>query len=353
VIENPYFGTVLTDLVIDATPRHAVPLWELKHTMAEAPSQDTDVERQQLAALISLTERSEKLAEFWNKTRFDQTTLITVFKRLRALQTISFAYTGMHLSFGKFGRRYCESSQNEMSRPFVVTMSAIAASGIVVREISMPDERKYGAVSIGRLESLSPSLSKFDVAFEHLQVLKLNLRDWRYPDAGFEPPPGRIPFVVRFLSKCSNVQELDLSCFSSFEDDVFLAMAEHCSFLNMKSCTLKLFQVSAADSLFRFLMSTAPALRALSLSHIFLRDEDVTWAEILRRMAQDTNLETLELRNLFTRLGARLTGVIVQSNPELKYILKDYADSLSYSNWGPSWHSESVAYPFIGNANLG
>jgi hypothetical protein len=185
-----------------------------------------------------------------------------------------------------------------------------AASGIYVKEISIHHIEKYGAVSIGRLESLAPSLRNFDAAFANLKVLKLNLRDWRYPGTGFELEGNRAPFIIRFLAKARNVRHMELSCYSSLEDDLFGEMARHCTFLLLETCKLSLFRLHNAVDLTTFLNASSLTLKSLHLSNISLRENQLMWPDILRRLASSENilkgLETLELVNLFTTTGSRI-----------------------------------------------
>ena len=72
------------------------------------------------------------------------------------------------------------------------------------------------------------------------------------------------------------------------------------------------------------------------------------------RLASDLNLETLELRSLFTGMGARLgidgpiKGAIVISEPDFTKQLEYYAENLVAGHWGPAWHLASTSYPFLG-----
>ncbi|KAF2654703.1 hypothetical protein K491DRAFT_600295 [Lophiostoma macrostomum CBS 122681] len=347
------FGDAFQKLVIDATPWHAMQLWELKMSI-DPPVIDQDGLRLKASAYKTLKEQAESLAKYWNETRLDVKTLKGIFEERKILQSISFAYEGMDKKFGKFGRQYCETSQNEMSRPFVATLTAIATSGLDVGEIIFHGRKKYGAVSIGRLEALSPMLSRFDAAFAHLQSLKINLRDWRHPEVGFEPPFGRAPFMIRFLAKCSSLKSLEISCFSSLEVDLFAEMAKHCRFPSLVSCKLELFRLSRVEDLFEFLGSAQTSLRRLSLSHIVLRDEMVTWSDLMHRISGELELEALELLNLFSRMGARvgidgtMKGAIILEGPQLSEELEYHAEHLVFGNWGPAFHLASVAYPFIG-----
>lgn len=352
IVTHEYYGTALKVLVIDATPSYAVNLWKINRQGVESPNSELEFQLQRKEDI--LTEEAKESAKFWTESRFDQTNLIAIFQRVKNLDSIVFAYDGMEKHWGKFARIYCERSRNEMSRPFVVAMAAIAESGIVVRTISIHRDRKYGAVSIGRLESLSPRLAKFDVAFQTLHNLQLNLRDWRHPEEGFELPEARAPFIVRFLAKCTNIRRFEISCFSSLEEDIFPEMSRHCKFPHMEHCQLELFRLSSADDIFNFLEAAKCSLRSLSLSHIVLRDETATWPDLMRRIASDLDLETIDLKNLFSRFGARvgiegtLKGTISLSGPSLKQRLEYHAEHLIAGNWGPAWHLASSAYPFIG-----
>lgn len=357
IASHPVFSSALRNLVIDATPRHAARLWEIKQTIYEYANRgNRDLEVSLNTSFLEEKKRADELAKFWNETRQDRKSLTAVFNKIRRLQSVTFSYSGMPKSYGTLCRKYCESSQNEMSRPFVSTMAAIAASKVAIREIRMDESKFHGAVSIGRLESLSPQLSKFSGAFENLHVLNINLRDWRHPEEGFEPPIGRAPFVVRFLSKCVNLRTLELSCFSSLEVDIFAEMAEHCHFPRLTTCKLELFRISATDDLFTFLGTSRHTLRDLTLGHIVLRDPESSWADLIKRIAVELFLERVELKNLFSMQGARIgidgtiKGKIHLSGPgpQIAADLLHCAEHLVSGNWGPAWHLAAVAYPFIG-----
>jgi hypothetical protein len=308
-------------------------------------------------------ESADSLARQWNATRFDQKVLIRMFERIKTLQSITFEYEGMEKRYGKFGRRYCETSQNEMSRPFVSTMNAIVAAGITVQNIYMDDKKYHGAVSVGRLESLSPVLSRFDAVFENLHTLSLNLRDWRHPEEGFEPLIQHVPFVVRFLAKCKSITSLELSCYSSLEDEIFSEMAQNCTFSRLESCRLSLFRIYDAADLLTFLVPSKNTLRSLSLSHIVLRDYAADWSEVLLRMADElTQLHFLELQSLFTKMGSSIAFPAVSPGcypvprvrsmkltaTDLQDTLRKRAMNLGIDESGPAWHVAAVAYPFVG-----
>lgn len=350
-----YFGSALQNLIIDATPHDAIRLWELKTHIEELPGPH-NFHNEVMKLYKSLRYEAEDHAKYWVETRLDIKTLTTVFEMRKStgLKKIVFAYDGMVKKYGKFARQYCENSQNEMSGPFVATMTAIAQSGIAVEEISIHKERKYGAVSIGRLEQISRFLRQLDTPFEVLRTLKVNLRDWRHPEEGFALEGNKAPLVVRFLAKCKNMKELELSCFSSLEGDLMSEIAKHCHFPQMESCKVELFRISNINDLFAFLAHAKKTLRNLSLSHIVLRDDTASWADVMRRIATELDLESLELLNMFGRMGARVgidgmfKGSLIVIGAKMKEELERSADNLVSGNWGPAWHLAATSYPFIG-----
>ncbi|KAF2871621.1 hypothetical protein BDV95DRAFT_572425 [Massariosphaeria phaeospora] len=357
VVSHPHLGTALQHLVIDATPHYAMRLWKIRTRIVtrDTVEQNMDFRSPHHSEYAEIKERGEEAARFWNETRHDQKTLTTLFGKMHVLQSITFSYDGMDRSHGKFGRRYCETSQNEMSLPFVSTMAAIATSGIVVRQILVHEEKGYGAVSIGRIESLSPLLSKFSAVLQNLTILKLDLRDWRTPDEGFEPPIGRAPFIVRFLSKCTALHALRLSAYSNFEPELFAEIAKHCSYPFLESCELELFEIRALCDLFKFLDPAKTRLRTLSLSCIKSHDVRTKWPDVLRRIALDYTLSNLTLKNNFDMIGCRIgfgdigyeSSITLQS-PGLQSALLQYTDQLHLTTFGPPWRNAAVAYPFIG-----
>jgi hypothetical protein len=74
----------------------------------------------------------------------------------------------------------------------------------------------------------------------------------------------------------------------------------------------------------------------------------------MHRISGDLDLQTLELLNLFSRMGSRvgidgtMKGAIILEGPKLKDELRYHAEHLVNGNWGPAFHLASVAYPFIG-----
>jgi hypothetical protein len=354
IVSHQHFGPALQDLIIDATPWFAMQLWQLSKRIEDMPDPE-GYDPKLMEARIAVGQEAGDLARFWNEEHFDRKTLTAIFEVKKQLRNITFAYHGMDKSFGKFARKYCDTSQNEMSRPFVITMTAIATAGLVVHSIKTDTWRRHGAVSIGRLESLAPHLRNLDVPIANLQTLELNLRDWRYPEAGFEVEGDRAPFVVRFLSKCKNVSDLKLSCFSSLDGDLLSEMAKHCEFRNLQRCTLELFRLSSANDLFEFLEPSKDSLQRLSMGHIVLRDDSTTWAEVICRIASTyDHLAFLELRTLFNKMGSRVgfhhsvVGTLVVEGGNLRENVEASVDGLVNGNWGPAWHLAAVAYPFIG-----
>lgn len=368
IVCHAELGNALQHLIIDATPTHSIHLWRTRKRLSEAqaifgPYNTRPAKSPLEQKYADDTKAAEELATFFNETRYDQKRLKEVFIKLGKLESIVFEYEGMDKKYGKFGRRYCESSQHEMSRPFISTMAAIAMSNIPIKMISIHHINNFGAISIGRLESLAPSLQNFDLAFERLEVLKLNLRDWRYPDSGFELDTYRAPFAVRFLAKARNIKILDLSCYSSLENDLFEEMARHCQFAHLETCRLSLFRVNNAVDLATFLAPSSDTMKSLSLNHMVLRDDDVTWPQALQELASlpttFTALEELELVNLFSRVGSRIildefgvtTRLLVGGKGRagtLKKQLLSQVEDFHDGGSGPAWHLAAVAYPFVG-----
>jgi hypothetical protein len=365
---HPEFGAALQHLSINATPKNSIFLWRLRERISEAATVDSepdgiffksDLQEQ----YIGIERKAKAVAADFNETQYDKKCMQVVFENVKALETIEFGYEGMGKVYSKFGRRYCETSQHEMSRPFVSTMAAIAASGLQVKKISIHDRQNYGAVSIGRLESLAPTLGSFDAAFEKLDTLCLNLRDWRHPEDGFKLGSDRAPFVVRFLAKAKNVKHLDLGCYSSLDDDLFGEMARTCAFAKLRSCKLSQFDLLKASDLLQLLEPSASTIEELNLSHIALRDREVTWTEWLTRLATSNEalpaLKTMRLAKLFTRAGSRLSTtagwkledlIIGDSTSSLRWKaeLLAHVGQFSEGSSGPAWFLGAVAYPFIG-----
>jgi hypothetical protein len=358
---HPHFGNALHHLIIDATPRHTVHLWQAEQHIAEtrrvstrygAASATRDLEEQYRAD----HRVAEEVAKFFSETRFDRKSLQTVFERQQHLDSITFAYNGMHEKYAIFDGRYCESSQQEMSRPFVSTMSALAASKVQIRRIQVDNDRPFGAVSIGKLEAIAPSLHYFDHAFERLETLHLHLRDFRYSVLGFEIDDPPAAFVVRFLAKARNVRRLELSCYSRWDVDVFGQMARHCRFDKLEVCKLSVVQVMSVEHLLLLLKPADKTLVQLSLAWVAFSDPFVSCQDFLGRMAVEAEVlpcvENLYLENLTDYASCRvwMNGLQAQSfgGHGWRGRLADALDQYETKVTKVSWHEGAVRYPFVG-----
>ncbi|KAF2832530.1 hypothetical protein CC86DRAFT_442734 [Ophiobolus disseminans] len=355
ISKHPEFGVALQHLRINATPKHSISLWQLRRRIQEADSIISETDGVYLKSVyIKEEEEANELATFFNETRYDQQCLRKVFKEIGQLESVTFEYDGMSSIYGNFGRRYCETSQHEMSRPFISIMAAIADSGIHVRTICTNPELNHGAVSIGRLESLAPALRSFDAAFEKLGRLELTLRDWRFPDTGFELESARAPFVVRFLAKASNVKYLSLDCYSSLDDDLMGEIARHCNFTKLETCKLAHFRLNKADDLYQLLAPSYPTLQNLSLSHILLRNEESTWADLLRHLASSSDtlpvLERIYLRKPFTGSRTHALWKPICIGEKGHRVWREQVplciERLREVTSGPAWHIGATTYPF-------
>lgn len=308
-----------------------------------------------------LEEEKEEVARWFNESRFDVTCLKKVFARVEKLESVVFKYEGMEMRYSKFAQRYCEGSQHEMSRPFVSTMNALAATGTRVERIEMGKEG-FGAVSVGRLEGLAPSLRAFDGVFGKLESLQLKLRDWRSPDTGFELESSRAPFVIRFLAKCRSVRTLDLSFYSSFEKDVFGNLARVCRFERLEFVTLELFRVKRGTDLMDFLEPSARCLREVRLRHMLLDNPGSLWKEVLIELADKevgfAALRVLHVERLFTERSSGVKRVLFHDGESSTSVLriegKHWRDRLRErgcryveSEAGRMWESGAIAYPFM------
>ncbi|CAA9956413.1 FBOX domain containing protein [Pyrenophora teres f. maculata] len=319
--KNTYesFSGRLQNLVVDATPYHYQNFWRassaLLHTGGGEVSEALDAARTSATAAAAAA-AAATVNKFFNETRYDVKVLTTVFARLEKLETLTFEYEGMEQKYAKFGMVYCVSSQHEMSRPFVSTMAAVAATGLSVAAINYGGYHgDYGAVGIGRLESLAPVLGRFDTAFAKLTVLSLCLRDWRCPDEGFQlDDSARTPFVVRFLAKARELRELRLDCYSVFEDDIFGHMARCCVFPKLERCKLVMLPINVHSprDLHTFLAPCEDSLVFLGLYNLLLPGggSEPSWPELLVDLARDETvlkaLQTLKLQNLFAAKGDRM-----------------------------------------------
>jgi hypothetical protein len=361
---HPDFGPALHHLSINATPRHSILLWQLRKRISESEaisSQPNGVffKSELQEQYIAEEKEAKELATFFNETRYDQKCLRAVFEKAQSLESIEFGYEGMDRDYGKFRLGYCQSSQHEMSRPFVSTMAAIAASGIRVKEISVHPVDNHGAISIGRLESLAPSLRNFDGAFANLEKLDLNLRDWRQPDTGFELEETRTPFAVRFLAKARNVKYLRLSCYSGLVDDFFGEMARHCTFAKLEICKLSHFRLHNASDLTTLLAPSFLTLKHLELHYMELHDGSLSWMDLLRHLAASEDvfqaLDRMSLFKMFTNTASNLPfgsdrnvaisfgtpGITGSWRNSVLVCTSSYTLSAGY-------YGSVTAYPFIG-----
>lgn len=360
------FGDALRFLVINATPIYSLRLWQMRRRSSDAghfTPIPNDPDGSQFIHHLNheytkMEEEASEVTRWFNESRFDIKCLATVFQRLPTLESIMFLYESMEPKYSMFSRKYCEASQHEMSRPFVSTLSAIAASGIHVKSIKLDTQHSHGAVSIGRLESLAPSLLALSPILSSLSTLHLNLRDWRSPDSGFELERARAPFVVRFLAKCRNVKVLELNCFSEMEEDLFGEMARTCRFEKLERCKLSLFQIRSAKDLLSFFIPSSTSMRELKLHQILLADEESTWEDLFSDLAISTScleaMEVLEVKNLFTRWGTRLC---FYARNRAAYSVRAEGDTWRAgvkngmcryveSEKGPDWEQGAVEYPF-------
>lgn len=395
---HPYYATALQHLVIDATPQHSMHFWRLRKSISETAALSTpygavkSAAQRQLETEHALAEQKIKqTTTFFNETRYDQKMLKQAFSNLSkppggsSLSRLTFLYTGLPAAYAKASPLYCQLSQCEMSRPFVSTLAALASSpGMHISSILLSRDAPHGAVSIGRLESLAPSLPAFDTAFASLHHLALNLRDWRSPDEGFALPAStttsRAPFIVRFLSKATHLRSLDLSCYSWLEPDLFTDIARLCVFPHLQSLTLSVLRVSSAQALSGFLMpAMSKGLKCLRLRHILLHDRDMEWDDWLAWLASTGTASTSTFTSTVqgedaegeneTRVATGLTHLCIadlfRPTGEVMYFQgrrglcfgEDWASRLKMTlgeegveagESRPHWSMGAFAYPFVG-----
>ncbi|KAF3041267.1 hypothetical protein E8E12_000344 [Didymella heteroderae] len=323
VAAHAEFGDALKCLVVDATPYYALELWKMRRRSADAGHLTPITDDEDGSKLVRRLEdeyevraqEADSTARWFNETRFDVVCLKKVFARVKSLENLVFAYEGMDMRYSKFAQMYCETTQHEMSRPFVSALHALAASGTPVNCVSTAGIRSHGAVSVGRLESLAPCLRAFDNVFEKLDTLRLKLRDWRSPDTGFELERSRAPFSARFLVKCRNVRVIDLSFYSCFEDDAFGELVRVGRFERLQSVTLEMFRVKQGKNLIEFLEPSKAFLTELRLRHVLLDTNDEKesgrkcWNEVFGEFTDEKrhlqNLRVFHAERLFfnSRIG--------------------------------------------------
>lgn len=116
------YGDALQHLIIDATPRNSIHLWQTRKRISEAQAIFGSHKKSPLEEQYQEDHKvAEHLATFFKETKYDQKCLTTVFMKLDKLESIIFEYEGMNKRYGKFGRRYCESSQHEMLLDWIPT----------------------------------------------------------------------------------------------------------------------------------------------------------------------------------------------------------------------------------------
>lgn len=367
-------GDALRHLVINSTPHHALSLWKISRRSADAghltPLTDDEDGAKLVHRLDSqfqiLQEEAERSARWFNETRFDVSCLKKAFERVKGLESPVFAYEGMEIRYSKFAQRYCEASQHEMSRPFVSTLSALAASGTLVKRIEMAKGKTHGAVSVGRLESLAPHMRVFGKLFEGLQVLELNLRDRRRPDEGFELENGRAPQGLRFLARCKSVRVLDLSFYSTLKEDVFGELLRECRFERLERVTLEFCRVRQGSDLLKFFEPSKRCLKEVTLKDVMLDEYNKrergwkTWKQILDGFADDKmlfeKLQVFHAERMISesRIGARrllfkregLKSLLHLEGEHWRDELREYAETCLDSAGGKLWETVAITYPF-------
>lgn len=370
IASHPDLGSALKTLIIDATPRRSILLWQLDKRIRDQQRDARDGSSASAAEWRSLKqqyvdlERETRSAEtFFNETRYDQKRLKAAFDLLRhrgTLNSLIFKYEGIVNFWNRPLRDYCLFVQQEMSRPFISAISAIAASGVCIKTISLHDTNSHGAVSVGRLETLGPSLPGLDLAFSKLTTLQLNIRDWRSSYPGFEVGSDRPPFMMRFLNKARSVKHLALSGHTSFDADMFGDMARHCRFDSLESCELSVFEVTAATDLLALLHHSSNTLQHLSLRFVALCDPTTTWADLLERVATTPTLlpamTRLQVLNLYNEAGRRVTlGASRESHVVLgsagqagwREALQEMAAEAGSEEQGPSRANAAALYGFL------
>lgn len=305
VAGHPQIGSALRDLVIDATPQ-----LEKKYTDCQRRIRDAQLDdglRQLLDIELRLiNEDRVKLSDF-AKSGQDRKLLALAFMVIGRLHSIAFAYDGFNESEAEDAMYHLRRAQTEMSRPFVSTIAAIAFSGLAVEEITVQNHRRSGFVSIGKLKFSSTQYSQLRPALAHLRVLKLDLRDWLYAPARWMVSVEIPPFVARFLSRVTELRELDLSChiYSSRKEDVFTEIANMVRLPHLVKCTLGLI-LAKEENLLRFLQASKTSLKHLTLRNCVI----VTgcWRTFLESLANTIDLERLTLDNLYENEHVALLG---------------------------------------------
>ncbi|PVH95897.1 hypothetical protein DM02DRAFT_136859 [Periconia macrospinosa] len=348
-ISESHFGAALKDLVIDATPRFALKSAQLYDLLSL--HEDYESKKALESGWLQVEAEKDRMASFWNETRQDVKILTSVFGRIGALRSITFAYDRAKLS-ARGLYEFTRNSQREMSRPFVSTLAAVAIANLTVSAIITDPIRKQGAVSVGRLETVSPILIPHEDVFLRLEVLKLTLREFRRPNEGFALPIGKPPFWVRLLSKFKHLRTLDLSFCTIFQENSLRHMAKHCRYSHLEHCRLSAFQLHNAEDLLAFLSHAKDTLQSLSIDRTINMGEPWSWAEAWSRLAVEfPYLNQLELKDLFLnqtdrvnfgeRGGSKCTSLTLQG-PGLAeeltkcaahYPMADVEDSQLWFEW--------------------
>jgi len=296
VARHPQFGPALNHLFINATP-----IYEKQVTAIEKKIRDAHLDtglRRLLETERDLLERrkSTVLQSFNNGA--DRKLLSLAFLIIRHLRSITFIYEGFNAMDPEDAMYHMRRCQNEMSRPFMTTMSAIAFSGLTIEAITATEEQRYGFVCIGKMRFMAWQYSNLRHAFANLKVLKLDLRDWMSPTRGWLPGLEKSPNVAQLLSRMPNLRELDLSChvYSSREEDVFTDVGTMVRLPHLERCTLGLI-VAKEQSLLRFLNSARKTLKHLTLRNTVLVAG--SWTSFLESLTKTLSLESLVLDNMY------------------------------------------------------
>lgn len=334
-------GGAIEDIVVDATPRLSIE----RTYPCDDPYQ---LECKYLA-----------MKSYWKGTQHDFHILTAAFKRIRIVNSITFAYdcSGCPFPITWQNAQFLHESSEEMSRPFIATMAAVARARLYVYEINTDSDRRYGAVRSEALGMIpSPLMTTFAGAFQRIRVLQLKLRDLRSPCVGWVQ--SGTPFWVQFLSKFTDLYTLDLSFESRIHENPFQDMARHCKYPLLKNCRLDSFQVHHFQHFFAFLAHTKGSLKTLSLDTVLNNDSDMNWAAVFRQIATQLSLNRLELQDLymwysdermnFGEIGGEIsTGVVLEGSyiaDELKRRAKCY--SRANVAIGRRWSSVVWSYAF-------
>jgi hypothetical protein len=297
VARHPQLGPALNHLFINATP-----IYEKQVTAIEKKIRDAHLDtglRRLLETERDLLERrkSTVLDSFNNGA--DRKLLSLAFLIIGHLRSITFIYEGFDTMDPEDAMYHMRRCQNEMSRPFMTTMSAIAFSGLTVEAITATEDQRYGFVCIGKMKFMAWQYSNLRHAFANLKVLKLDLRDWMNPTRGWLLPGIEIsPNVAQLLSLMPNLRDLDLSChvYSSREEDVFTRVGTIVRLPHLERCTLGLV-IAKEQSLLRLLNSARKTLKHLTLRNVVLVAG--SWTSLLESLAKTLSLESLVLDNLY------------------------------------------------------